>query len=476
MSSVSKELLEKREVIECNFVLSLYKDMTLLNDYNNVVNGEDIITEDGQFYYGVLKGLQKAGFQSADNMSIYSYLEDKKTLKDGWERRGGSSTVKEITNLLSVNNIDAYYDELVKSNLLMRLDKEGFDVVSKLDKFKEMSSNDIYSYYEYKLSNIAVGKIEKLHAEDLTQNYEEWINEWDKGSSIGFRIGSAMLNYQLLGVHKKNLLLHLAGIGQGKTSSAIAWYILPAIENGDDVTIIANEQGVSEWRQMILATVLFSKIGNVEGFSRHKMMTGHFSEEHKDKMRKAAAWLENQKGKIIFIETQDYSVTNIKKIMSRYSAVGCEYFVVDTLKPMDDASDKAWGEFSEVAKELFLQAKKLDVAVIATCQLSPEAMSRRYLDLTCIAKAKAIAETASQVVMFRPLTAEEREKVKAYNYDGKIKREVDLDSDKDYIMVFTPKNRFGQINPQIIMERNMNFNTYKDIGWHECSYDQFRNK
>ena len=103
-------------------------------------------------------------------------------------------------------------------------------------------------------------------------------------------------------------------------------------------------------------------------------------------------------------------------------------------------------------------------------------MSRRYLDLTCIAKAKAIAETASQVVMFRPLTAEEREKVKAYNYDGKIKKIVDLNEDKDYIMVFTPKNRFGQVNPQIIMERNMNFNTYKDIGWHECAYDQFRTR
>ena len=316
---------------------------------------------------------------------------------------------------------------------------------------------------------------EKLHAEDLTQGYDEWIDEWNKGSSIGFKIGSAMLNYQLLGVHKKNLLLHLAGIGQGKTSSAISWYILPAIEE-HDVCIIANEQSVSEWRQMILATVLFSKIGSVQGFSRHEMMKGKFTDEQKSKMKEAAQWLEKQKGKIIFIETQDYSVLNIKKIMSRYSSIGCDYFIIDTLKPMDDSSDKAWGEFSEVAKELFLQAKKLDVAVIATCQLSPEAMSRRYLDLTCIAKAKAIAETASQVVMFRPLTSEEREKVKAFNYDGKIKREISLDENKDYIMVFTPKNRFGQVTPQIIMERNMNFNTYKDIGWHECTYDQFRTK
>ena len=55
---IPKELLEKRQVLECNFVLSLYKDMTLLNDYNNIINGEDLITEDGQFYYGILQGLR----------------------------------------------------------------------------------------------------------------------------------------------------------------------------------------------------------------------------------------------------------------------------------------------------------------------------------------------------------------------------------------------------------------------------------
>ena len=474
-TNIPAELLEKREVIECNFVLSLFKDLNLVNEYQNVVNGEDIITEDGQFYYGLAQGLIKNGYQVADNMSIHTYLEDKEILRKGWEKRGGFATVKEITDLLSLSNIDAYHDEVVKNNLLIRLHNAGFPVIKDLNKFKDMDSEEVYSYYEYQLSNIAVNKIEKLHAEDLTTGYEDYIRLWNEGGQVGYRIASGMLNYQLLGIHKKNLLLHLSGIGWGKTSSAISWYILPTIEK-EDVVIIANEQDASEWRQMILATVLFNKIGEVKGFSRHKMMIGNYEAEHIDKMREAAAWLEKQPGKIIFIETQDYSVGNVKKIMTRYAALGVGLFLVDTLKPMNDASDRAWGEFSEVAKELFLQSKKLDVAVVATCQLSPEAMSRRYLDLTCIAKAKAIAETASTVVMFRPITADEKEKIKGFNYEGKIKKEVTLDKDKDYIMVFTPKNRHGQISPQIIMERNMNFNSYRDVCWTECTYDQFRTK
>jgi len=476
LKDIPEELLDKREQIECSFIFTFYKDMSLLPDYSmTVINGEDIITEDGQFYYGLILGLSKAGYQVADSMSIHTYLEDKKSIKDKFEERGGFSTVKDITDIINVNNLDGNYDELVKNNMLIRLYENGFDVLKDLDKFKEMSSEQVYNYFEYKLADIATNKVSKIEAEDLTQGYDKYIKSWDEGESIGFKIGSKMLNYQLLGVHKKNLLLHLAGIGSGKTSSAISWYILPAIEQ-QDVVIIANEQSVSEWRQMILSTVLFNKIGGIKGFDRHKMMVGKYTDEQKDKLKEAAQWLKEQPGKIIFIETQDYSTANIKKIIGRYSALGCSLYIVDTLKPQNDASEKAWGEFSEAAKELFIQAKKHDVAIIATAQLSPDAMSRRYLDLTCIAKGRAIAETATQVVMFRQLTADEREKVKGFNYDGKIKKIVDLDKDKDYIMLFIPKNRFGQVTPQILMERNMNFNSYKDVAWTECSYDQFKTR
>lgn len=476
IKDIPEELLDKREQIECSFIFTFFKDMSFLSDYSmNITNGEDIITEDGQFYYGLILGLSKAGYQVADNMSLHTYLEDKKTIKKKYEERGGFNTIKEITDIVNVNNVDANYDELVKNNMLIRLNESGFDVIKDLNKFNKMTSEEVYNYYEYKLADIATNKISKIEAEDLTKGYDKYIKSWDEGESIGYKIGSKMLNYQLLGIHKKNLLLHLAGIGNGKTSSAIAWYVLPSIET-QDVVIIANEQSVSEWRQMILSTVLFNKIGGVKGFDRHKMMVGKYTDEQKEKLKEAAEWLERQPGKIIFIETQDYSTANIKKIIGRYSALGCSLYILDTLKPMDDASDKAWGEFSEVAKELFIQAKKHDVAIVATAQLSPDAMSRRYLDLTCIAKAKAIAETATQVVMFRPLTAEEREKVKGFNYEDKIKKVVDLDKDKDYIMVFTPKNRFGQVTPQILMERNMNFNSYKDVAWTECSYDQFKTR
>lgn len=475
--TIPKELLEKRDVTECSFIFTLYKDPSLAEDYAKLKADEDFVTEDGKFYYNLLMAMRKAGYATMDNISIYGFLADKKAVSEQFEKRGGWAEIKNIIDLVSTDNIDAYYDDLMKSNLLIRLNEKGFPVISNLEKFASMSSENVYDFFDYELSSITLGKVEKIKEVNLSEGYDNWIAEWDEGNEVGFDIGLPMVNYRLLGLHKRNLTLHVGGIGQGKTTTAVAWYIIPNLMQGNDVTIIANEQGESEWRQMILSTVMFNKLpkdAKAQGMNRHKLMVGSFTSEQKEQMKRAAQWLEAQPGKVRFIEVQNYDSTSIKRIVAKRSRLGCSLFIVDTLKPMDETSDRAWAEFIETAKSLFLCAKKYEVALVATCQLSPDAMSRLYLDLTCIGKARGIAETASTVVMFRPLSENEKEKVKPWNFDRdnkKIKKTEDLDQNKDYIMLFTPKNRFGPVNPQLVIERNMDFNTYKEIGWYQCPFD-----
>ena len=108
-------------------------------------------------------------------------------------------------------------------------------------------------------------------------------------------------------------------------------------------------------------------------------------------------------------------------------------------------------------------------------------MARKFLDLSCVGKSKAIAETATQVVMFRTMANEEKEKIEVYRYhrdvnSGKytsIRETVDIDPEKDYIILFTPKNRFGDTTPQIVYERNMAWNSLREIGYTHVSYDGF---
>ena len=469
-----EKLIQKRANIECNFIFSLYKEPELIDDYKHIVNGTDILTEDGMFYYGLAQNLDKAGFQTFDNMSIYTFLNDKEVLKNGFDRRGGFKTVQDITHLLSADNIDTYYDELAKNNVLLRLYDEGFPVLDKWDKFSEMSSEEVYDYWDYKLNDTCVGKVEKVKVVNLSKGYDEFIDSWDSGSQMGYPVGFPLMNSRLAGTHKKNLLLHLAHVGKGKTTTAILFYLLPVIERGENVLVLGNEQTESEWRAMLHASVLFNKI-KYKSMTRSKYIKGHVTEEDKEHLKEASHWFEEEgRGTISFVELEDYNFKRVKKLVKKYAKAGYGIVILDTLKPEQENSERAWADFSEAAKGCFAVAKKEDICFIATAQLSSDSTFARHLDLNCIGKARAIAECATQVVMFRFLFTDEKEKLKPYTYqkdeNGKwsnVKVLHDLDVDKSYIVCFTPKNRFGETTSQIVYEFNQQWNQLIEIGYIE---------
>lgn len=478
-----KELISKRNEIEGNFIMTLYKEPDLIEDYSNVINGEDILTDDGCFYYGLAQNMYRMGYRVFDNVSINTYLKDKDILRDGFERRGGFRTINDITSILDIDNIDINYDELIKNNFLLKLYEKDFPVLKNLNKFADMNSEEVYDYYDYSLASIMSDKVEKNKVIDISKDNLKFINEWNQGALVGYQVGLPMLNKRLLGVHKKNMLLHLAHSGKGKTTTAIVLYILPALKRGENVLIIANEQGEAEWRNMLIAAILFNEIGYFK-MNRSGINEGNYNDEEYENLKKASEWLEDPShGKVLFQELNDYGIKNIKKTIKKYSKLGCGIVILDTLKPEQENSDKAWAEFNETAKKAFTIAKKEDIALIATAQLTPESMSNYYLDLNNIGKAKGISETANQVVMFRFLFNDEKEKMKPFTFkkseDGKYSsvRELhDLDVNKTYIVFFTPKNRSGETTTQIVAEWNPSFLTMKQVGWISISPNGYKSR
>lgn len=482
LDNYPKELTDQREMTEANFIFCLWRNPDLYGDYEKEVRADrDLLTDDGRFYYSLGYEMYNLGYKSFDDASIYSYVDGKDVLKNGFARRGGYKTVDEIKRILNEDNIETYYDELVKSNAILALHDDGFDCLRYIDKFKKMTYSQLEDFLEYKLNNTFFkSSLGGVTFTSLASGYEKWIDQWDSGTGIGYKVGFPMLNYHLAGIHKRNLILHLAGIGQGKTTSALLMYVLPMVESGESVCIIANEQGEEEFRQMFLATVLFNRI-NYKKMNRQKLLFGGFSDEDKDALNKAATWLKQYEKQIHFVHLNDYEIGNVKRIIKKYSKLKVGAFLFDTLKPKDDSSDKAWADFSEVSKELFLLAQKEDVAVIATAQLASNATNRKFLDLSCIGKSRAIAETAGQVIMFRPLRENEKQNLKVYTYvkdnagkNTSVKKEIPLDENKDYVVLFVPKNRYGKAGDlQIVYERNMDFNTMKELGYCHIDYDGF---
>lgn len=480
-----KELVDQRELIEGSFVFSLWKNPELYDDFKTEINPvRDFITDDGIFYYQLGLQMYERNFRSFDEASILTYLGDNDRLIDGFNRRGGLEPIKEMKAILNSQNVEGYYDELIKNNALLELHDEGYEVLKYIDTFKKMNYHQLEDFMEFKLNNVFLKSTSSgITISDLASSYDTWIEKWDSGDGIGYRVGYPMLHYHLAGIHKKNLILHLGGIGQGKTTSALLFYVLPVLEDGEKICIIANEQDEEQFRQMILSTVLFNRI-NYRKFNRQKLLFGGFTDDDKLHLRKAAEWLGKFKDRLHFVHLTDYGTANVKRLIKKYSKLGVGIFLFDTLKPTDEASDKAWAEFSETAKVLFQLAQKEDVAVIATAQLSSESSKRKYLDLSCIGKSRAIAETAGQVIMFRPMRQAEKEKLEVYTYkkdplsnkQSKVKTVTKLNVEKDYIILFIPKNRYGQADIQIVYERNQSFNSLEEIGYCVIEYDGFDRK
>ena len=474
------QLIEGRQETECNFIISLYKDPDLIGLYKEkITTGDDIITDAGQFYYGLALGLEKAGYDAFDDMAIVTYLSDKKTAKKKFDEYGGLATLHEMVGLVNEANVDTYYDRLAKNNFLAKLYLKGFDVLRDIDKYQRMTAEECYDYIEYQISDSMVAGVDKIHSEDVNEDMDNFVDELDTGAQQGYPLGLNTLNYMLGGLHAGTMTLLGAPIGQGKTSGSVPIIIMKNLEEGRNVLVISNEQTCKEYRQLLLTYALFNNPDFKGcGLNRKKIGLGHFTPEQKAELKKAGEWLKSLKGHVRFVELQDYSTAAVRKIITKYSKIGYPIVIYDVLKPADGASERAWAEFSACAETLFQMAKKTKVALVCTFQLAPDSLTRKYLDLSAIGKSRGIAETCHACIMFRPVFNNEYEDLHPYNYrtteDGKkVKVLLDLDPEKHYIIIFVPKNRSGEVSPQICVQFDMAFMRMKEVGWIDVTFDNF---
>lgn len=473
-----KELTKNRDMIEANLIFCLWKEPDLYGDYMKGLRADrDFLTDDGKFYYSLGLEMYKMGYQSFDDVSIYSYVESKETLKSGYERRGGIRTIEEIRRILDIDNVDRYFDELTKNNILLTLYDKGFNVIKDIDKFDKMNSKQVYDFFEYQLDNVFLNRGSNVKIEDLDID-EEFIESCDIGEEMGLSYANVapLLNYHTLGIHKSNVQIFAGFSGTGKTSFCIHTYILPILDQGESVIIIANEMNKKAWQHILMATILSQKVGYY-GLPRKKQKMGSFKEEQKQKMREAVDYYnKHYKGRLKFAKIYDYSITEVKKIIRRMSKHGFGYALYDTFKSEDASSTTVTGDLIEHSKQLLQVAEKEDVSIIITMQLAIYMENTRYLTAACLSNSKGVKEVVSELVLMRFLWEDEfngeKYDVKPYRFKkdstGKytsIKEEITLDKDKKYSIMFLDKSRNDGGDICILFQFDGAWNQWREIGY-----------
>lgn len=477
---IQKKILEYKLSPEANIVGTIYKNPNLIYEI-------DLTLAD--FHHNQWKVFFKIAYDMIfvekanvllDDCTIGLYLRKHEKLKKKYDEYGGFEAILNTTTYIKEENFFSYISELKKWQTVFQLSKDGCLIdKKKLSEYADMSLDEIYDDFEVLLNHTFVSVSENVKSYNVFEGMNEFIDELNSCKDVGMPFYNANLLTETTGGFNLNGNIYGLGgtSGTGKSTMAFNYIVPSAIENDLPVVFIINEEDERKFKKELLVWVA----NNIfkEELHKHVLRDGKFTDEVLSLLRKCAKWIEDKKDKHILtvIPLERYSVNVAIKIVRKYSsAFGVKLFVLDTLKESADSkSDEIFRSMMRDMVKLYDVVKPTckNVGLLVTYQLGKQALKIRHLTNNEIGQAKSIIDVMSVNIMIRRPYDDEYEdgkrELKCYKLDGinhKTKIPFKLNRDKNYMIVFVTKNRFGETDAkQIVAECDLSTDVYKEIGY-----------
>lgn len=492
MNTLPKELVKNRELIEGNFVLTLWKDPTLYSEYV-LESNEDLLLEESKLIYDLGKKMFDKGIVEFTHVNVETYLNDYPELKNQIDSYGGTREIIQNAKVFSTANIDAVYDDLAKANTIIALYKTQVNILRNITDLQKLpNSSAVNDFVEYKIAECQKSK-HNADVKEMTGHIsDEFIKNIIEGTlveTISFnkfanRLDS-ILNGSVLGK------LHIVGgmSGVGKSTFMCSNILYPHMLQGEHICLISNELNHQEFMAMFIAVVAtdimgYWKLSRGKMTKRDKDGGSKLTPEDIEVLLKVQKWInENMADKFHFIDMQTTSFNVVKKMIKKYALLGCKTFLFDTFKSDNGSSDglQEWQILIEHSKELTIMAGKYNIAMYITVQLTPGNAEKSYLTRGDLSQGKGIIFMAHSCILMRKVRNNEfkgeKNDLKPFTYEknqatGKYHRkELVLDPAKKYILVFIDKNRSGAENDVIIYEFIGELARYMEIGYANVKID-----
>lgn len=477
MIDTAKKITEYKIAAEANVVSILYKSPDKLFDTNLTL--EDFSNNMWKVYFQIIHDIVLVERKNVvDDITISFYLEKHSKLKAKYDEYGGFDAIQRAMAYIKVENFDGYVSELKKWKAVIQLCKRGFPVKDRLSDYADMTEEDIYNEHEAYLNHIFANSSFEIDSVNAFDGMYEFIEELNRSVDVGMPFYNAeILTSEIGGFNLNGHIYGLGGAsGTGKSSMAFNWIIASAIEQGERVVLIVNEEDAKRTRKDLLVWVA----NNIFKDELHKrtLRDGNFNEETLNLLKKCADWLDEKKNEHILtvIALERYSVDLAIKVIKKYaSAFGCRVFILDTLKESFDAkTDEIYKSMMRDMVKLYdtVKPSAKNVGLFVTYQLGKNSLKMRYLTNNEIGQAKSIVDVMSVNLMMRRPYEDEYEngskELTCYRLEGsngKTKIPFKLKKESNPMITFITKNRFGVTGGnQIVSECNLSTNTCKDIG------------
>lgn len=478
--SKNRELAKKignyKKICEANVVGCFYKNPELYRLYDNELVLEDFSINTWKVYYSIGKGIiideQK---ETLDEITLGLYLEKHPKLAKKYEEYDGYNTILEVKEYIDLKNIDGYLAELDKWNKVVELMKMNWFNEDDLSDIVDMSTEEIYDYYEVVINNIFLNSHKGFKSYDILDSMEELIEELNDGHGIGLPysnldILSSETSGQLLG----NITLVGGTSGVGKSAFVRNSVIPSVIENKERIVIILNEEGIKRWQKELLIYIANNELGL--DLQKHSLKNGNFNNEIKSILNESLKILKEKiENKLITIIPLDfYTTSKAIKILKKYSSLGVKYFVLDTFKPDKDLKGESYIAMQQSMVDIndVIKPESKNLHILVTFQLNKSSTKQRYYTQDNIGMAKNIVDVASTCIMVRNMFDDEypngKKELKVYKLigdNGKSKQTIEILPNKHYQIIFIIKNREGVSNKyQIVIEHDLSRNIMKEVG------------
>lgn len=492
------ELLEGRKTVEGNVIACLAKDILLIDEtaleYNN------FITEDGAFYFGLIKNIRDKGYNSLDETTILSNISD--FIEIGFKDRGGWDTLQHLIDIINEKNWDTYIDTLYRENIILNLHNNGFNLLEEVNEenkkiipiklFRKMNSESVLDWYESKLSSIGTGYSSKILEEEEIEITDDFIQSCTDGLEMGVPFDIAGKNideddiYCLSSISRQIMGL-LNGTttvlgGYSSTGKTTLWItiIMALLFRQRKILIISNEQKCKVFKMSFIVWILCKhfKYFNV---TKKKLISGDLNTADKEYIKKAQNyWNLTYKGRIKFIAIPDADMSLVKKkVRENVLKYGYDTVLYDTLKiDFNDGDEQHFISLIKDSRELDKMAKKYDIIMLCSLQLAINTLGKLFLDASVLSMSKQIKEVLENLMLMRVMYPEELDTDNKKFYcrpfrrklinDKWIEEPYEIDKNGVYRALFIDKCRGGENSSDTGVAHLLKFDGSHGIWKEEC--------
>lgn len=481
--TLRNKILEKSISIECNVVATFWNNPELYSEHSNEIESSMFKSEMWKLYFSVGEAMYKKGFKYIDEVSVATFLEDKSDMREKYYAFGGYSKIDLVIDLVNESNLQAHMETLKKYSAIfdyvtkLSLTESGVEKLANFD-----SVDDIYNFLSIKVNDIFRNvSMTGSRTGKITDDLDSLIETANKGINKGLQFNSPILSDEIGGLMDGQIILVGGLSGTGKTTFTQELHLSAMWEREESTVYILNEQPKEKWQQQFLTWIINNKIipkDSHERFSSKRWRDGHFTEKEMGWLYKAKEMLESKVNEnlIVIEELDTYTRKNVEKIIKRYAHLGIKYFVIDTFKvSADHKGDLFWFNMQEDMRALddLVKPTNLNVNLWVTLQLEKGAVLKRYLTGNNIGMSKGVIDVASVGLLMRRVRNDEfkggkneLKVIKPFSKDCMSSgQEVELDPNRQYVIIFICKNRNGRSEEyQIVARQDLGTLQYEEVG------------